>query len=206
MQRASLDSLNESEFHKDPLEQFRLWLEAAQSTSDHLPNAMVLATATPDGRPSARVVLLKAVDEQGFVFFTNFESRKACELRANPRAALVFYWSRLDRQVRIEGVVNIVMPAESDAYFESRPFGSQISAWASPQSEVIADRQILEARVRETKMRFPRGKVPRPPNWGGYRLTPDSIEFWLHRDDRLHDRLRYLRATEGGWLLERLAP
>jgi pyridoxamine 5'-phosphate oxidase len=167
---------------------------------------MTLATATPDGRPSARVVLLRGHDENGFVFFTNYGARKGDELATNPRAALVFYWPEIDRQIRIEGRVERATPQESDAYFQSRPRGSQLGAWASPQSEVIASREVLEARLHEVEARYPEGPVPRPPFWGGFRVVPDSIEFWQEGPSRLHDRLRYVRLASGGWRLERLSP
>ena len=167
---------------------------------------MTLATATPDGRPSARMVLLRGADERGFSFFTNYESRKARELEANPFAALVFFWHELERQVRIEGRVERVSAQQSDAYFHSRPKGARIGAWASPQSQVIAGREILDSRYLEFERRHPDETVPRPANWGGYRLVPDSIEFWQGRPNRLHDRLRYTLRPAGSWLIERLAP
>jgi pyridoxamine 5'-phosphate oxidase len=198
--------LSEGDMDADPLRQFEKWFEQALAANLAEPNAMTLATATPDGQPSARVVLLKAFDAAGFTFFTNHDSRKGQELTANPRAALLFFWSQLQRQVRIEGTVERVSEAESDAYFRSRPLGSRLGAWASQQSEVIAGRDVLEERMRELAQRFPDGEVPRPPHWGGFRVYPLTIEFWQGRPDRLHDRLRYQRVQPAGWRLERLAP
>lgn len=199
-------ALTEAEVQEDPLEQFRLWFEQALETADADANAMTLATATPEGRPSARIVLLKDFDADGFVFFTNFRSRKGGELAQNPWAALVFWWSALERQVRIEGTVTSVDPEVADAYFESRPLGSRLGAWASPQSEVLPSRQELERRMAEAEARFPNGEVPRPTHWGGYRLEPVAIEFWQGRASRLHDRIRYRREAGGPWHIERLAP
>jgi pyridoxamine 5'-phosphate oxidase len=190
----------------NPFRQFRAWYERALSADLPQPEAMTMATATPDGRPSARMVLLRGHDEKGFVFFTNYDGRKGDELTANPRAALVFYWPELDRQIRIEGRVEKATPQESDAYWQSRPRGSQLGAWASPQSEVIESREVLEARLREAEARFGEGPVPRPPFWGGYRVVPEAIEFWQEGPSRLHDRLRYFRLPGGGWRLERLSP
>ena len=171
------------------------------------PNAMVLATATPDGAPSARVVLLKGFDARGFVFFTDYRSRKGSELEANPRAALVLYWGPLDRQVRISGTVVATSRQESERYFQTRPLGSRLGAWTSHQSRVIPGRDALEADLRETEERFKSGEVPLPPHWGGYRVTPQAIEFWQGRESRLHDRIRYVRAGESGqWTVERLSP
>jgi len=172
------------------------------------PNAMTLATVGPDGRPSARMVLLKGFDHRGFVFYTNYSSRKGRELTANPAAALVFWWPPpVHRQVRIEGLVERVSHEESDAYFRTRPFGSQLGAWASNQSEVIAGRDILELRLERLTATYAGGEVPLPPYWGGYRLAPDVIEFWQGRPNRLHDRLRYSRdGATAGWTLERLSP
>lgn len=198
--------LSEADMDADPLRQFEKWFQQALAANLPEPNAMTLATATPDGRPSARVVLLKGCDASGFTFFTNYDSRKGRELTANPRAALLFFWSELQRQVRIEGTVERVTEAESDAYFRSRPLGSRLGAWASRQSEVIASRNVLEDRVRELAQRFPDGEVPRPPHWGGFRVRPLTIEFWQGRPDRLHDRLRYQRVQPGGWRIVRLSP
>jgi pyridoxamine 5'-phosphate oxidase len=198
--------LKESEVRADPLEEFRLWYEEALVRKVPQPEAMCLATNSADGRPSARMVLLRGFDERGFVFFTNYESRKAEDLAANPYAALVFYWEAADRQVRIEGRVERVTAAEADRYFASRGRGSQLGAWASPQSRVLAGREELEQRVRRAIELYPEGPVPRPSYWGGYRVIPDMIEFWQGRDNRLHDRLRYRRQADGSWLLERLAP
>jgi pyridoxamine 5'-phosphate oxidase len=201
-----LSALDESAFLPNPIDQFRLWYQVALAHVSPLPNAVALATATPAGRPSARMVLLKDFDERGFVFFTNYDSRKGQELRVNPWAALCFYWGTLDQQIRIEGRVTLISASESDAYFQTRPIGSRISATVSPQSEVIPDREFLERRASELLADYPTGALSRPPNWGGYRLVPDSIEFWISRPDRLHDRLRYQRTLEGSWRLERLAP
>jgi pyridoxamine 5'-phosphate oxidase len=199
-------SLSETDVDADPLRQFEKWFGQALAANLPDPNAMALATATPDGQPSARMVLLKTFDAAGFTFFTNYDSRKGRELTANPRAALLFFWPELHRQVRIEGTVERVSGAESDAYFRSRPLGSRLGALASSQSVVIASRQVLEERVRELAQRFPDGDVPRPPHWGGYRVCPVTIEFWQGRPDRLHDRLRYQRVQPDGWRLERLSP
>jgi len=196
--------LNERDLAPDPLAQFGAWFEEALGSGVALPNAMTLATATRDGRPSAREVLLKGFDARGFVFFTNYSSRKGRELEENPRAVLHFCWKELERQVGIEGKVERVSAAESDEYFASRPLGSRLSAAISPQSETVASREVLESSLEQASKRW-RDAPPRPPHWGGYRLAPDAFEFWQGRKDRLHDRLRYLRAG-GAWKIERLAP
>jgi len=188
----------------DPIAQLHTWLDEARASVPE-PHAMTLATATLDGRPSARVVLLQGMDERGLTFFTNRRSRKGDELRLNRRAAIAIHWWELGRQVRIEGAIEEVSAEESIAYWDTRPRGSQIAAWASPQSEPLSDRTELEQRVAEVEERFGAAPVPRPPFWGGYRLVPHSIELWTHRDDRLHDRLLYVREG-AGWRRERLAP
>jgi pyridoxamine 5'-phosphate oxidase len=199
------EALAEADVDADPVVQFGRWFEQAEQACLLEPTAMTLATATPDGRPSARMVLLRGFDERGFCFYTNYESRKGVELAANPRAALVFWWGELERQVRIEGPVAPTSRAESEAYFHSRPPGSQLSAAASPQSRVIQDRAVLERRVAELAADSADGQVPLPDFWGGYRLTHEVVEFWQGRPNRLHDRLRYRRAGDG-WKIERLAP
>jgi pyridoxamine 5'-phosphate oxidase len=197
--------LSEHEVVDDPIVQFERWFADARQGGIAEPNAMTLATAGPDGQPSARVVLLKGVDRRGLTFFTNLASRKSGELTANPRAALCFWWGPLHRQVRFEGTIERVEDAEADAYFASRPYGSQIGAWASHQSAVLADRAELEAAERRYGARFAEGDVPRPEFWGGFRLVPQQVEFWQGRSNRLHDRLRYRRSADR-WQLERLAP
>jgi len=199
-------ALREADMDPDPMKQFRAWLDEAQAANLPQPLGMTLATSTGDGKPSARMVLLRGVDERGFAFFTNYDSRKGQELRDNPQAALVFYWAELDRQIRIEGTVELVSDEESDAYFRSRPYGSQLGAWASCQSEVIPSREILEKQMQGLQARYRENEVPRPPRWGGFRVVPNIIEFWEGRPNRLHDRLCYLRRAEGGWTLQRLAP
>jgi pyridoxamine 5'-phosphate oxidase len=199
--------LDEADVSLDPIVEFARWFAEAQDAKVPDPNAMTLATATTDGTPSARVVLLKAFDERGFVFFTDYRSRKGAELEANPRAAMVFYWSELDRQVRITGDVAPTSREESETYFRTRPLGSRLGAWTSHQSRVIPGRAALEADLRKVQARFPDGDVPLPPYWGGYRVVPDEIEFWQGRESRLHDRIRYVREGGGkGWRVERLSP
>ena len=188
----------------DPIRQFRIWLADAEAVRE-LAAAMTLATAGRDGRPSARIVLLRGADERGFVFFGNRESRKGRELGENPTAALVFHWPELGRQVRVEGRVEEVSAAESEAYWRTRPRTSRVAAWASPQSRPLEDRRALEGLYAEAASSFEGRDVPLPPFWGGYRVVPESIEFWLHHDDRLHDRMRFSRAG-GEWRRERLAP
>ena len=193
-----MSGLHEDDVDPDPIEQFHAWHEEAGS-----PAEVAVVTASPDGLPSARMVLLKVADERGFAFFTNYGSAKARDLIANPRGALLFFWPP-DRQVRVSGSVAMVGVEESDVYWRSRPRGSQLGAWASHQSEVIDGRPVLERRLAEMTDRFP-DEVPRPPFWGGFRIVPETVEFWHHRDDRLHDRLRYRRSA-GGWVIERLSP
>jgi pyridoxamine 5'-phosphate oxidase len=197
--------LNEDASAPDPLKQFELWLQQAIDAQVPEPNAMTLATVGDDGRPSTRIVLIKGYDERGIVWFTNYESRKGRELATHPYAALQFHWVELERVVRIEGKVDKVDAAESDAYFASRPLDSRIGAWASPQSQVIASRAVLVTNAARYGAQFALNP-PRPPHWGGYRLQPDRWEFWQGRKSRLHDRLRYRLGDGGGWVRERLAP
>jgi pyridoxamine 5'-phosphate oxidase len=202
----SLGSLDVADVDRNPFRQFDAWFAQAVDAKLPEPNTMTLATVDSRGRPSARIVLVKGVDERGFVFFTNYESRKGRELADKPHASLLFYWIELERQVRIEGTVVKASAAESDQYYESRPLGSRIGAWASEQSQVIESRAVLEAREKEISAKYGE-HPPRPPHWGGYRLIPEAIEFWQGRPSRLHDRLLYTRAVEGGdWQIARLSP
>ena len=200
------EALDEKTANPDPLKQFQLWFDVARAQGLPLPEAMTLATSTPDGKSSARLVLLKQVNEEGFVFYTNYRSNKARELEANPLAALVFYWPQLDYQVRVEGTVARTSAAESDEYFRTRPRESQIGALASPQSEVISSREVLEQHFAELERLYKDREVERPVHWGGYRLKPERIEFWKGRPGRLHDRLLYERQRDESWTIVRLAP
>jgi pyridoxamine 5'-phosphate oxidase len=200
-----MHSLHESDVAANPVEQFTHWWNDAVNSEVVEVNAMTLATATKDGKPSARIVLLKGFDEKGFVFFTSYESNKGKVLAENPYAALIFFWKEIERQVRIEGEVEKISPQESDAYFFSRPEGSRIGAWASPQSSIIENREMLEKNVKHYAEEF-KNSIPRPPHWGGYRVMPLKIEFWQGRSNRLHDRIQYTKTVVGSWKAERLAP
>jgi pyridoxamine 5'-phosphate oxidase len=199
-------ALSRADADPDPFRQFTDWFTQARDAGVSLPEAAAVATASPSGAPSVRMVLVKRADETGFVFYTNYESRKGTELGVNPVAALLFYWIPLDRQVRVEGPVQRVSVADTEAYAHSRPRGSQLSALASPQSEVVASRAGLEQRVSELGERYADAELPVSDAWGGLRLVPETFEFWQQRDDRLHDRLRYRRDERGGWAIDRLAP
>lgn len=201
----SLAGLLEKDLAKDPFRQFEKWFQEAEAAKIHEPNAMSLATATREGRPSARTVLLKGLDGRGFVFFSNYESRKGRELEANPHATLLFPWLALERQVIIEGPLVKVPREESETYFHSRPRASQLSAWVSQQSAIISDRSVLEDSMKLLEAKYAGREVPLPPHWGGWRLAPETVEFWQGRRSRLHDRLRYRRGKDG-WTIERLAP
>jgi pyridoxamine 5'-phosphate oxidase len=198
--------LREDEANPDPFGMFDAWYQGAVAGDIREPNAMTLATSTPDGHPSARVVLLKGFDARGFSFFTNYGSRKGQELAVNPVAAIVFWWGDLERQVRIEGAVEQLTAAESDEYYHSRPLGARLGAWVSEQSKAIPDRIVLEARLAELQIEYAAAAPERPSFWGGYRLVPTVFEFWQGGPHRLHDRLRYTRRREGGWQIERLSP
>jgi pyridoxamine 5'-phosphate oxidase len=198
--------LNELDVDPDPLRQFLSWFADAQAAGVRMPEAAAVATASPEGAPSVRMVLVKQFDERGFVFFTNYSGRKGRELAANPRAALLFYWDPLGRQVRVEGPVERTSAEETAAYVRSRPHGSQLSALASPQSQTVESRESLERRVQELEAQYGEGELPVPDGWGGFRLATESVELWQQRSDRLHDRLRYRRGEDGAWVIERLAP
>jgi len=201
-----LKTLIETEVERDAIKQFdKWWQDAVNSAVDEV-NAFTLATATLDGKPSARIILLKGYDENGFVFFSNYTSNKGNELAKNPQAYLVFFWKELERQIRIEGIVEKVSSEESDSYFASRPEGSRIGAWASPQSSVIENREVIEESVLKYQQEFTGQPIPRPKHWGGYRLKPGLIEFWQGRSNRLHDRLQYTLQADRTWKIERLAP
>lgn len=202
----SLGSLHRKDLLADPIAQFRAWFTAATEAGVVEANAMTLSTIGLDGRPSARIVLLKGVDERGFSFFTNYESRKGQELAAKPFASLTFLWKEMERQVRVEGTVTKVSREESEAYFSSRPRNSRLGAWVSNQSQIITDREVLEKNMAELQARYLGEEVPLPPNWGGYMVKPETIEFWQGQRSRLHDRLVYRRQADDSWLVERLAP
>ena len=200
------EELNESNVERDPLRQFQRWMEGALNAGVLDPHAMTLATVSAEGKPSARIVLLRAISEGEFTFYTNYESRKGGEVAGNPNVALVFFWLELDRQIRVEGQISTVGEAESDRYFASRPRGSQIAAWASKQSGVISGREELERKFREMEARFSGKLVPRPENWGGMKVRANKIEFWQGRPSRLHDRILYTLQSDGSWAISRLAP
>jgi pyridoxamine 5'-phosphate oxidase len=201
-----MEVLDEKRIDRDPIKEFQQWFDDAIAANLPMPDAMSLSTVTPDGRPTARMVLLKQVDAEGFVFFTNYQSSKARQLEINPYAALVFYWAQLDRQVRVEGKVSKTSAEESAAYFATRPRESQIGAWASPQSEVISAREVLEQRAHEVADQYCDREIDCPAHWGGFRLAPDRIEFWKSRIGRLHDRILYELQPDGSWTIKRLAP
>ncbi|WP_009634481.1 pyridoxamine 5'-phosphate oxidase [Synechocystis sp. PCC 7509] len=200
------DGLREIDLDPDPVKQFKTWFDQALAAQLPEPNAMTLATATIDGKPSARMVLLKDFSDRGFVFYTNYLSHKGQELTTNPQAALVFWWAQLERQVRIEGKVELVSPPESDEYFHQRPINSQLGAWVSNQSQIVNSREVLEQRQAQLKAQYEQQIVPRPQHWGGFRVVPTALEFWQGRPSRLHDRLLYRRLENNSWSIERLAP
>jgi len=202
----ALSGLHETDLLETPFQQFQLWLEQAIAAELPEPNAMTLATLSEQGKPIARMVLLKGLDEKGFVFYTNYDSAKGKQLTETNWAALVFWWAGLERQVRVEGTVEKISPEESDAYFQSRPKASQLGAWASPQSQVIESRDVLEKRLAQLEEKYATEKVPRPSHWGGFRVIPTAIEFWQGRPSRLHDRIRYEFDEKGDWFYQRLAP
>ncbi len=205
-QNYTRSGLNKTNLDINPIKQFSLWFQQAIDAQLLEPNAMTLATVAGNGQPSARIVLLKIFDERGFVFFTNYNSLKGKQLTANPQAALVFWWGELERQVRIEGTVEQISDLESDEYFHSRPQGSQIGAWVSAQSQVIASREVLDNKLGELEAQYQEQAITRPPHWGGFRVVPKVIEFWQGRPNRLHDRLCYRLTEEKTWAIERLAP
>jgi len=200
------ESLSKSDLDPDPIAQFRVWLDDARDAGIRLPEAVALATVDAGGRPSVRHVLLRGLDERGFVFYTNYESRKGRELEGNTRAGMAFYWRELDRQVCVTGTVERTSREESEAYFRTRPREARLGAWASRQSEIASSREELDARYREMDARYSGEDVPLPPNWGGYRLAPEAVEFWKGREHRLHDRFRYTRQSDASWVIERLFP
>jgi pyridoxamine 5'-phosphate oxidase len=200
------ESLNEDDVERDPFQQFGKWWSEVLGSGVEEANAMTLATSSREGEPSARIVLLKGYDQNGFLFFTNYESRKGMELQANPQAALLFFWPALERQVRIEGICEKVSEQESDDYFHSRPEGSRIGAWASPQSRVIKGRSVLDDLLKGVEVGFEGKQIPRPAHWGGFIVVPRMIEFWQGRPNRLHDRIRYTKVESGSWEIDRLAP
>lgn len=202
----TLSGLRRADLNADPITQFKAWFQEAHEAGMLEPNAMTLATVGEDGHPSARIVLLKAVDWRGFIFFTNYESKKGRELARNPRAALNIFWPEMERQVCIAGTTTRISAGESDEYFKSRPKGSRLAAWVSCQSEVIPDRTVLETKLSAAQEKYPADEVPRPPYWGGYCLAPERIEFWQGRQNRLHDRFQYSKQADGSWKLERLSP
>ena len=201
-----LQSLLEKDVDDDPIKQFEKWWQQVTESGLDEPNAMTLATSTPSGKPSARIVLLKGINENGFVFFSNYNSRKGQQINDNPFASLVFFWKELERQVRIEGEIKKISDGESDEYFSKRPFESRIGAWSSPQSEVIKNREVLKKNVSDYASRFESQNIPRPPHWGGYIVKPNLVEFWQGRPGRLHDRLQYIINEKAAWKIERLAP
>jgi len=200
------EALSQRDLDPDPIAQFRIWLEDARTAGIQFPETMALATTDPRGRPSVRHVLLRGLDQRGFVFYTSYESRKGRELAANPRTAVAFYWRELERQVCVTGTIERTTREESEAYFRTRPREARLGAWASRQSAVATSREELDDRYREIEQRFPGEDIPLPPHWGGFRLLPDTIEFWKGREHRLHDRIRYTRRPDGAWTIERLYP